>query len=360
MGKSSSRRSAPQIGGAYTENDIAAYQAEMLGAPVAQAKAIPAAVALERKLLPELQSYYFDTLGASTGGLQSFYDQMQARSIASQQGYGTGLVGAYGAMGAAATQQAIAGLDPTARRNYELMQGQAADELAMGTALSPQEAEIARGAARAAAEARGLQFSRQGGDLEVLNTYNMGLQRQAQRRQYAAGALQTAQGMQQYGGQVYAAPAMQGSSIYSIPGMISGAEGVVAGYGPRTLQPESQYMSDLRTSRMQGQMAADQAAATRSAGAMSGIATLGAALITKFCWVAREVYGENNPKWLQFREYLFVDSPDWLFDLYAKHGEDFSKFISDKPLIKWVVRKAMDFAIKRYESRLTSIITNHA
>jgi hypothetical protein len=357
MGKSSSRRSAPQIGGAYTENDIAAYLAEMLGAPVAQAKAIPAAVALERRLLPELQSYYFDTLGASTGGLQSFYDQMQARSIASQQGYGTGLVGAYGAMGSAATQQAIAGLDPAARRNYELMQGQAADELAMGTALSPQESEIARGAARAAAEARGLQFSRQGGDLEVLNTYNMGLQRQAQRRQYAAGALQTAQGMQQYGGQVYAAPAMQGSSIYSIPGMISGAEGVVAGYGPRVLQPESQYMSDLRTSRMQGQMAAQQANATRSAGIMGGIATLGAALI---CWVAREVYGKDNPKWLMFREWMLVESPEWLFDLYMKHGEEFANYISDKPVLKWAVRKAMDFAINRYESRLNSIFTNHA
>lgn len=332
-------------------NDMAAYEAELMGAPRIQAKAIPAALALERGIMPELQSYYFDTLTSSSDRLNQFYDSMQGSSIQNQGKYGNALLGMYGEMGANATQQAIAGLDPAARRNYELMQQQAGDDLALGTQLNAQETSIAQGAARAAAQARGLNFSRQGGDLEILNTYAMGQQRQGQRRQYAAGALQTAQGMQQYGAQAYLSPAMQSSAIYSMPGMIQGAESAMAGYGPRTLQMESQYLGDIRNARIQAQMATNQANATRSAGMMSGIATLGAAMI--MCWVAREAYGKDNPKWIIFREWMLTCAPDWLYDLYMEHGEEFAKFISDKPLLKWMVRKTMDALVSREEYRLS-------
>lgn len=354
MGKGSKRSAAPQVGGAYTEQDIAAYQAELMGAPLAQSKAIPYAIGLERAIMPELQSYYFDTLGSSVGSLRNMYGSLQGQALESQGQYGRGLVGMYGGMGAMATDAAVAGLGGDAQRNYNIMQQQAADELALGAGLSQQETDVALGAARAAAQARGLQFSRQGGDLEVLNTYNMGLQRQAQRRQYAGEALKAAQGMQGYGAQAYLAPAMEGSAIYSIPGMISGAEGAMGGYGPRTLQSESQYMADLRTARLQGQAAANQANATRSAGMMSGLTTLGAAAIMKFCWVAREVYGEENPKWLQFREWVLAFSPDWFFNLYMKHGADFAEFISNKPLLKRAVRFVMDIILKNHLNRISS------
>ena len=265
------------MGGAATAQDIAAYEAELMGAPIAQAKAIPAAIQLERQLMPMLQAHYFDTLGSSIRGVSDMYSGLEQGTIDNQGRYGNALLGMYGQMGSNATQQAIAGLDPAARRNYELMQQQAGDELALGTALSDQETQYAQGAARAAAQVRGLQFSRQGGDLEILNTYAMGQQRQGQRRQYAAGALQTAQGMQQYGAQAYLAPAMQSSAMYSMPGLIGAAEGVQ--YGPQTLQMESQYMADIRGSRLQAQMAKDQANATRSAGQASMMGAIGGAAI---------------------------------------------------------------------------------
>lgn len=267
----------PMIGGSATAQDIAAYEAELMGAPIAQAKAIPAAIELERQLMPLLQAHYFNTMGSNIRGASQMYSGLEQDTITNQGRYGNALLGMYGQMGSNATQQAIAGLDPAAQRNYQTMQQQAADELALGTALSDQETQIAQGAARAAAQARGLQFSRQGGDLEVLNTYNMGLQRQGQRRQYAAGALQAAQGMQQYGAQAYLAPAMQNASIYSMPGLIGAAEGIE--YGPQTLQMESQYMADIRGSRLQSQMARDQAAATRAAGQASMMGAIGGAAI---------------------------------------------------------------------------------
>lgn len=60
------------------------------------------------------------------------------------------------------------------------------------------------------------------------------------------------------------------------------------------------------------------------------------------CWVAQEVYGINNPRWLAFRRWLISDSPGWLRALYIGYGKSFSRWISDKPKIKIVVRYLMD------------------
>jgi hypothetical protein len=357
MGKSKGSKTPPppMVGGVYTQNDIDAYTQELMGAPIAQSRAIPHAISLENQMLPMLQSHYFNTLGSTAGGLQDLYGSLRQGAVQNQGAYGSELINMYGSLGAGATNAAIAGLGADASRNYNLMQTQAADELALGTSLTQQETDIARGSARAAASARGLNFSRQGSDLEILNTYALGQQRQKDRRQFAVGALQAAQGMQEYGAKAYLNPALEGSSIYSIPGLIAGSEGAIGSFGPRVLQPESQYMSDLRTSRMQGQTAQMQADATRRAGQMSGIATLGAALITKFCWVAREVYGEDNPKWLLFREWMVTSSPDCVFEFYAKHGESIANFISDKPIAKRIIRFVMDMVIRRYENQLSKI-----
>jgi hypothetical protein len=64
--------------------------------------------------------------------------------------------------------------------------------------------------------------------------------------------------------------------------------------------------------------------------------------------VAREVYGEHNPKWLLFRAWLLTEAPIWLRDLYAAHGEEFAAWIHDKPLAKAIVKVLMDTAIANY------------
>jgi len=66
------------------------------------------------------------------------------------------------------------------------------------------------------------------------------------------------------------------------------------------------------------------------------------------CWVAREVYGEESPRWIMFREWLMVKSPSWFRKLYIKHGEGFAKWIKNKPRIKNLIRKWMDSRINNY------------
>jgi hypothetical protein len=140
-----------------------------------------------------------------------------------------------------------------------------------------------------------------------------------------------------------------------------------AGYGlqsaPQYLNPEAglgfiQNQATNAANMYSAQVAAD---ATRDAGLMSGLGSLGggllggagaaasggATLFSGFCWVAREVYGEKNPAWKMFRMWMFLESPNWFFNLYKKYGERFARFIKNKPRLKAIIRMWMDSKIRR-------------
>ena len=63
------------------------------------------------------------------------------------------------------------------------------------------------------------------------------------------------------------------------------------------------------------------------------------------CWVAREVYGADNPKWVEFREWMFTKASDNLRNFYLKYGERIAESIRNKPKIKSIIRKWMDSKI---------------
>jgi hypothetical protein len=86
-------------------------------------------------------------------------------------------------------------------------------------------------------------------------------------------------------------------------------------------------------------------------GLASGLGALGGGFLSRppavpGCWVAREVYGIENPQWLEFRYWMYNESPSWFRNLYLKYGERFAKFISNKPRIKSIIRKWMNTKIK--------------
>ena len=60
------------------------------------------------------------------------------------------------------------------------------------------------------------------------------------------------------------------------------------------------------------------------------------------CWVAREVYGPSDPKWLQFREWVISYSPDWFYNAYSNYGESFAKLVSKLPILKSIIKPFMD------------------
>ena len=129
--------------------------------------------------------------------------------------------------------------------------------------------------------------------------------------------------------------------------------------GPQYLNPEAGlgFISQMAANEatMYGANVAADAARTQGlynmVGDIAGAATpfaLNRAFPQKspLCWVAREVYGPLNPQWLQFREWMLSEAPNWFYNLYLKFGERFANWISDKPRIKAIIRKWMDTKIR--------------
>ena len=254
--------------------DSQQYLQEMGGAIRGQANILPQVSQIEANLAPDLmKSQFGGQLGYATG-LLGIYNDLFAPTQQFQSQYAQAQLGMLGGLGQQATQASINSLDSQTRNIYNLLGNQAYSDLALGSGLNQQDTEYAQQAARAAAQSRGLQFSRQGSDLEILNTYNLGQKRLEQRKQYATQAFQIGQGLQQFGAQTYLQPSYGASQPYSMGGVYGVSQEGYQGLGPNFLQPESQYLANIRANRIQSENAAAAAAAQKSAANASAIGSV--------------------------------------------------------------------------------------
>jgi hypothetical protein len=333
--------------------DYNQYLAEGQNALRVQAALLPQQADLERQLAPQLIDTRMSGLKATSQGLLGLYGDLYNPALQLQTRFANDQMAMLSGMGAQATGAALGSLDPTTRGIYDTFGQQALTDLQAGSSLNAQETTQAQQAARAAGAARGVNFSRQGSDLEILNTYNMGQRRLQQRQGVAQQAYQMGAGQQQIGLQGFLNPAFAASQQYSLTGLAGGAQGMYTDIGTSPfLQPESQYLANIRANRIQMETAIQSANASRSGGIMGGAlsaaGSIGGAKImaAAICWVAREVYGEDRAEWMVFRQWLLTEAPQWLLDLYLEEGERFAKFISDKPWLKTIVKKAMDLVVE--------------
>jgi hypothetical protein len=212
--------------------------------------------------------------------------------------------------------------------------------------LSPERRRMAEQAARAGSLARGRIGDESSIAAEILGREQFKSGLRAEARQAGAGAF----GQQrQMAGDIGMTLLGRPSSAIQLGGQMLGqAQGLAAGpTGPQLFDPNVGINMALQ---QRGQDIEFQGAQMQARGAMigglaGGLGSLGGGFASK-CWVAREVYGENNPKWLQFREWLNHKAPRWFDRLYIKYGEQFAKFISNKPRLKAIIRKWMDNRIK--------------
>jgi hypothetical protein len=329
--------------------DYNQYLTEARNALKVQSTLLPEQAVLEERIAPTLINTRMAGLKATSQGLMGLYGDLYEPAQQMQQRYATDQMAMLAGMGGQATQAALGSLDPTTRGIYSTFGQQALTDLQAGTGLTTQETTQAQQAARAAGAARGVSFSRQGSDLEILNTYGMGQRRLQQRQAVAQQAYQMGVGQQQIGLQGFLNPAFAASQQYSLSGMTGAAAGMYADVGSSPfLQPESQYLANIRANRIQMETSIQSANAARSGGIMGGAlqaaGTIGGAMI--MCWVAREVYGKDRAEWMVFRQWLLTEAPEWLLDLYMEEGERFAEFISDKPVLKFLVKKAMDIVVE--------------
>lgn len=108
----------------------------------------------------------------------------------------------------------------------------------------------------------------------------------------------------------------------------------------RQIASRNRALSVYRTGKLEKVQIAAQYKAT-AAEAAGDAAVTGAVA----CWVAREVYGPANMRWLLFRRWMLNEAPAWFRDLYLEHGAAVADWLRDKPRTKKVLRVLMDRAI---------------
>jgi hypothetical protein len=64
-----------------------------------------------------------------------------------------------------------------------------------------------------------------------------------------------------------------------------------------------------------------------------------------FCWVAREIYGHADPRWLKFREWVVNHSPIGFFEDYVKNGPWWAELVKLSADVRIAVQAFMDFKI---------------
>jgi len=143
-------------------------------------------------------------------------------------------------------------------------------------------------------------------------------------------------------------------AILGRPGVgIAAGQGLAAqgqGMAPQQVfNPESAYAGSLAASNYNAQLNANIASANARAGVASGaMQGLGNMLSFKpICWVAREVYGADNPMWLLFRHWMLNESPGWFRKAYIKYGQRFAGWLSKNEWLKPSIKKWMDSRIKK-------------
>lgn len=267
----------------------------------------------------------------------------EAQSLQRQQEID--ILGKYGQQ----TTDALRAADPYSRAIAEAQQQYAQDLYGKAGMLSMEDQRMAEQQARA----QGLASGRIGDNstiaAQALNRQNALAQRSQMAQQAGAQAFQYNRALS---GDIANILIGRPSTAYGMGSQTFGQSANLAGQptGPQLFDPNAGINLALQNSSNQGNYQASifGAKAGREGaiigGLASGLGALGGGAIAA-CWVAREVYGEKNPKWKQFRSWLLDDSPKWFLNLYLKYGERFAAFIRNKPTLKTIIRKWMDARI---------------
>ncbi len=242
--------------------------------------------------------------------------------------------------------------------NAEIMsalRNQAQEELAADGQLTTADRREYEQTARAALNDRGLGQGNRGAFMEALQ---VGAGRENRRRQQQAFAQQVAGQLQATGGDPFLALTGRPAQTLGLGTQFGQqAYGASQNLGPQLFNPESAYAADAYNSNLQATNAANLATASNTAarnaatiGAIGQAAggALGGGMCK--CWVAREVYGEENPKWRIFRHWLLTMAPERFRQAYIRRGEVFAEFLRGKEALKARVRAWMDARCRELET----------
>lgn len=232
--------------------------------------------------------------------------------------------------------------DPLLRQQNAIV----ANLLGYGGNLSPSELRNVQQSSRAGFAARGL-------DGTNASVVDESMQTDAARRNRLYQDMGLASGVV---GQNQAQAGINNSFTANLLGQANNATSTSNAYARNQFDPFNNYGMDLSNTNYNAGQARNIAAlnastavniANSNASAAESSANKTAAynLIGAWlgrCWVAREVYSEDNYQWRLFRLWLETKAPKWFVRLYDRHGPAFARYLKTHPRIKALVRLWMD------------------
>ena len=244
-------------------------------------------------------------------------------------------------------REALDAANPEQAALLKELNSQAMSDLQLGGQLNAGEQRQISQAARGAQSARGFGYGINDAAIESWAQ----LQGGSQKRQQRQGFAQSMVGMNKA---TAADPfmAILGRPSSMNPMMSGNVVGQAGGFNPGAMfSPESQYAGDIYNQNYQGELSARTASAKNKAAMWgAGMSAVGSIVgggmgdggFFNKCWVAREVFGNDNPQWLAFFDWKETKAPKWFKKLYDSFGERFAKFISNKPKLKKLIKTWME------------------
>ena len=247
------------------------YYKESMDTMRAQVDMAPMMLQAERKLVPQWQQLQLEQMRGQANNLQTFYGEVMDPF--------SRLAGEYATkMGA----NAMAPLGQATRTAYEssmgggqnlqnTMRGQAMEGLAAGRGLTAEMQQYGQQSARAAMTARGLSGGNLGVAQEVLNSYQLGNNREDRSRMFANQVLGNDMNIAGQAYNQYGAPMMQGMMQgFSPTGIAGNAMGMNQSLGPQFINPQDQMAQNIYANNWNGELQARTATASNNASMISG------------------------------------------------------------------------------------------
>lgn len=324
------------------------YEDEIFKTTRAQVKLAPELYGAEKQFRGKYAQLDMDIAKQMSPQLLDLYESSQSRlgamdreQLDLQRGGDIAAIEKYGGRARAALDAA----NPEQAALLKELNAQAMGDLQLGGQLNAGERRTINQSARGAQAARGFGYGINDAAIESWANLQGGEQKRQQRQGFA----QSMVGMNQA---TKADPfmAILGRPSSMNPMMGSGVVGQAQGFNPGAMfSPESQYAGDIYNQNYQGELAARTASAKNKASMIgAGMSMFGSAMgggdkpWFLGCWVAREVFGNENPQWLAFYDWKESKAPKWFKKLYDSFGERFAKFISNKPRLKKRIKTWME------------------
>lgn len=250
---------------------------------------------------------------------------------------------------------AMRSYNPNQTALADKMYDQAMTDLTAGRRLTPEEYREVEQSVRGGQGYRGMGYGDSDLFAEAMAVGQAGENRLRTRQAFGSQVLAQQQAL-------YGDPWMQvvGRASGQAPlamGFAGQGSGIAGAAGPKSFVQESQNAFDIAGYNANAHNAASISSANNKAavtgsifGAVGSAAGgLGGGFLagrSNPCWVAREIYGVQNPRWLLFRSWLMTSAPGWFRRLYIAYGERFAQWIQGKDRIKNQIRKWMDRKIE--------------